>query len=36
MVIFGQFCQNRASRRPYKASENLKSRDTALFAIFAL
>ena len=27
------FRQNRASRRPYKALENLESRDTALFAI---
>ena len=28
------FVKNRASRKPYKALENLKSRDTALFTIF--
>ena len=27
------FREKQASRKPYKASENLKSRDTALFAI---
>ena len=34
MAFFDQFCQNRASRKPYKAPENLKGRDTALFIIF--
>ena len=33
-VNFGHFRENRASRRPYKAHENLESRDTALFVIF--
>ena len=40
-VNFGHFRENRASRRPYKAHDilksrdtALKSRDTALFAIF--
>ena len=31
-VKFSHFRKNRASRRPYKALQNLKSRDTALFA----
>ena len=30
----GYFGKNRASRKPYKAPENLESRDTALFIIF--
>ena len=34
MTFFDQFCQNRAPRKPYKAPENLQSRDTALFIIF--
>ena len=34
MAIFDQFCQNRASRKPYKALQNLESRDTALFTTF--
>ena len=32
-VNFSHFRENRASRRPYKALQNLESRDTALFAI---
>ena len=31
---FNHFRENRASRKPYKALENLESHDTALFAIF--
>ena len=34
MAILTNFVKNRASRKPYKAPENLKSRDTALFIIF--
>ena len=30
---FSHFREKRASRRPYKALENLESRDTALFII---
>ena len=33
-VNFSHFRKNRASRRPYKASDFLESRDTALFIIF--
>ena len=33
-VNFNYFRENRASRRPYKAPDFLKSRGTALFAIF--
>ena len=32
-VNFSHSRENRASRRPYKALQNLESRDTALFAI---
>ena len=32
-VKFSHFRKNRASRRPYKASQNLESRDTALFVV---
>ena len=33
-VNFNHFRENRASKRPYKALQNLESRDTALFIIF--
>ena len=33
-VNFSHFREKRASRRPYKALQNLESRGTALFAIF--
>ena len=33
-VNFSHFREKRASRRPYKALQNLESRDTALFIIF--
>ena len=33
-VNFSHFREKRASRRPYKALQNLESRDTALFTIF--
>ena len=33
-VKFSHFRENRASRKPYKALQNLESRDTALFTIF--